>query len=282
MTSPETEIETEATPEKPKLKLEVQVDKPSACTRHITVTIPREDLERYFEEAFSELMPSANVPGFRAGRAPRKLVEQRFREQVSDQVKSSLLMDSMTQISDEHDFSAISEPDFDFEAIEVPESGPMKFEFDLEVRPEFDMPKWKGLKLERLTREIKSEDIDRQLKEILREEGDLVPHDGPAEAGDFVVVNVRSRLNGKLIAEADELTVPVKAVASFPDGRVEEFDQLMTGAKAGDKKSAKSTVSHDVANVELQGQDVDVEFEVLEVKKLELPELDADFLERFG
>ena len=75
----------------------------------------------------------------------------------TDQVKGSLLMDSMTQISEEHDFSAISEPDFDFDAIEIPDEGPLTFEFDLEVRPEFDMPKWKGLKLERLTREFTHE-----------------------------------------------------------------------------------------------------------------------------
>ncbi|MCA9171382.1 MAG: trigger factor, partial [Planctomycetales bacterium] len=94
----------------------------------MTVTIDRADVDRYFDDAISGIMPNAAVPGFRAGRAPRKLVEQRFRSQVADQVKGSLLMDSMTQISEEQDFSAISEPDFDFEAIEIPDNGPMTFE----------------------------------------------------------------------------------------------------------------------------------------------------------
>jgi trigger factor len=141
MSSPETDTTTgpdPAAPEKPKLTLDVRVDKPSACQRHVSVTIAREDVDRYFNEAFSGLMPNAAVPGFRAGRAPRKLVEQRFREQVADQVKGSLLMDCMAQISEDYDFSAISEPEFDFEAVEIPHSGPMKFEFQLEVRPEFE------------------------------------------------------------------------------------------------------------------------------------------------
>ena len=56
-------------------------------------------------------MPGAQVPGFRAGRAPRKLVEHRFRNEVKDQVKSNLLMDSMAQISEEQKLAAISEPD---------------------------------------------------------------------------------------------------------------------------------------------------------------------------
>ncbi len=85
------------------------------------------------------------MPGFRAGRAPRKLVEPRFRKDVTDQVKGSLLMDSMTQVTEDQKLSAISEPDFDLAAVEVPDEGPMTFEFDIEVRPEFDLPQWKGL-----------------------------------------------------------------------------------------------------------------------------------------
>ena len=94
-------------------------------------------------------MTSAQVPGFRPGRAPRKLIETRFRKDVAERVKSSLLMDSIGQVSDDKGLSPISEPDFDFEAIELPDEGPMTFEFDLEVRPEFDVPQWKGLKIKR-------------------------------------------------------------------------------------------------------------------------------------
>jgi trigger factor len=117
------------------LTLEIKVDSKSACERHVTVTVSEADIQRYFSEQFDELMPSASVPGFRPGRAPRKLVESRFRDQISDQVKGSLLLDSMTQVNEDQNFSAISEPDFDFEAIQVPDSGPMTYEFDIEVRP---------------------------------------------------------------------------------------------------------------------------------------------------
>src|SRR5262249_50293445 len=146
--------------EEQKLKLSIKVDKPSACQRHVTVTIPRDEIERYYDKAFSDLMDSAAVPGFRAGRAPRKLIESRYRKDVADQVKGSLLMDSMTQITEEEDFSAISEPDFDPLAVTLPDDGPMTFEFDLEVRPEFDLPEWKGLKIERPVREFTEKDID--------------------------------------------------------------------------------------------------------------------------
>src|SRR5690349_19596795 len=122
MATPETDLAPEEkAEEKKKLALQLKVDSPSACKRHVTVTIPRADIDRYFSEAFDNLEPKAEVPGFRAGRAPRKLVESKFREQMSQQVKGSLLMDSVSQASDECKFSAISEPDFDFEAIELPD-----------------------------------------------------------------------------------------------------------------------------------------------------------------
>ena len=57
-----------------------------------------------------------------------------------------MLMDSLTQMSDEHKFTAISEPDFDMASVQLPDDGPMVFEFDIEVRPEFDVPQWRGLK----------------------------------------------------------------------------------------------------------------------------------------
>ena len=116
-----------------KLNLSIKVDSPSACERHVTVTIPREDIERYYDKSYSELMTTAAVPGFRAGRAPRKLIESRFKKDVVDQVKGSLLMDSMTQITEGESFSAISEPDFDPQAVTLPDDGPMTFEFDIEV-----------------------------------------------------------------------------------------------------------------------------------------------------
>ena len=150
--------------ERPRLNLEVKIDDRSACQRHITVTVSREDIDRYLNKEFSELMPEAHVPGFRPGHAPRKLVENRFRKDVVGRVKSALLMDSLSQIHEDYDLSAIGEPELDLETVEVPEQGPMTFEFDLEVRPQFDLPQWKGLQIEKPVREFTDADIDQALK----------------------------------------------------------------------------------------------------------------------
>src|SRR3977135_3512946 len=109
----EDEADAAAEEERIPLKLDVKIDRVGACQRHVTVTVPREDIERYFDKAFGDMMPTASVPGFRAGRAPRKLVEHRFRKDVADQVKGSLLMDSLGQVTEEQKLAAISEPDLD-------------------------------------------------------------------------------------------------------------------------------------------------------------------------
>lgn len=265
-----------------KLSLDVKVDKKGACQRHVTVTVSREDIDRYFREAFDRLAPKAEIPGFRAGRAPRKLVESRFKEQIKDQVKGSLLMDSMTQVNEEQQFSAISEPDFDFDAIEIPDDGPLVFEFDLEVRPEFALPAWKGLSLEKPTREYNDDEVTKHLKNVLARFSHLEPYEGAAEAEDYVVCDVTFKMDGEVISAAREQSIRIKPTLSFADARLEGFDKLMIGAKAGDKKSAKVKVTDGSENEALRGQEVEVEFEVHDVKRLALPELNHAFLDRIG
>lgn len=271
----------EAAP-KQKLELHVQIDKRSACERHITVTVSRADIDRYFDAAVKELMPKATVPGFRAGRVPRKQVVARFRKDLAEQIKGELLMDSLEQLSDEQSLSPISEPDFDPSAIQVPEAGPMTFEFDLEVRPEFELPKWQGLTIERPVRSLSETDIDGQLREILANHGRLVPHDGPAALDDFVVVNMTFKHGDDVLSRFDEESLQVRKILSLRDGRIEDFGKLMSGAKAGDLRTTQATISADAPRESLRGVTVTAEFEVLEVKKLELPEMTAQFLEQIG
>ncbi len=255
--------------EKQKLTLNVKVDETSPCERHVTVSIPRDDIERYFSEKFDELAPQAEVPGFRTGKAPRKLVENRFRDQIEDQVKGSLLMDSLAQISDDQDFSAISEPDFDFESIEIPDDGPMTYEFNIEVRPEFEMPEWKGMKLKRTEHEFTDEEVDVEISRLGSRSADLVPVDDAAKPGDWLVLDLVSTHDGKEVASATEQLVELRGNLSFGDALLEGFDELLKGASAGDKKTAKIKISEFATNEEFQGQELDLELTVLDVKRAE-------------
>jgi trigger factor len=273
----------EATPaEKPRLDLEVKIDKPSACERHVTVTVAEDDVGRYVKDAFSELMPKAELPGFRPGRAPRKLVETRFKDQIADQVKGKLLMDSLTQLSDDHQFTAISEPDFDIEAIQLPDDGPMIFEFDIEVRPEFDVPSWKGIKIDRPMHEYTGAEVDQRLAELLSRYGALERHEGPIEAGHFVTVTLRATHEGRQLSQLTEETIEIKPTLSFADAKLEGFDKLLIGKNVGDVVNTKVTISPESDNEAYRGKELDLLLEIVAVEHRKLPELTREFLDRIG
>jgi trigger factor len=267
---------------KPKLNLQVDVQKRSACERHIAVTVSREDIDRYLEKEFSELMSTAQVPGFRPGHVPRRLVEMRFRKDVGERVKSALLMDSVAQISEEQEFAAIGEPDFDVDAIELPDEGPMTYEFDLEVRPDFDLPQWKGLLIERPVHEFTDKDVEQALKDLLARAGKLVPHDGPAEAGDYISTGLTFTHGGNVLSASKEELIRIRPVLTFRDGRIEGFDELMKGVRAGETRVGEARLSDDAPNEALRGQAVTATFEVKEVKKLELPDITPQLLDELG
>ncbi|QDU98265.1 trigger factor [Lignipirellula cremea] len=264
------------------LTLTLKVEEPSVCERRVVVTIPRADIDRYLDRAFDEVMPKAQVRGFRIGKAPVGLVRKQFKEDVSERVKSELLMDSMTQISDDLKFSAISEPDFDFEAIDIPDSGDMTFEFTIEVRPEFELPEYKGIQLSKPTRDFTEADVDQHLKSVLSRFATLASKDGPVAEGDFVTCNVKFRHEGKLVSEIEDESICVRPKLSFPDGEIDNFGEVMQGAVKGDKRTAEVEVGADAANESLRGKKVEAEIEVLEVETSTLPELDSEFLDKIG
>ena len=268
--------------EKIPLHLEVKIDNRSACERHITVAVSREDIDRYLNKEFSELMAEAQVPGFRPGHAPRKLVENRFRKDVVGRVKGALLMDALSQIHEEYDLSAISEPDLDLTTVEVPDEGPMTFEFDLEVRPQFDLPQWKGLEIEKPVREFTADDVDKALKRILTDRGSLVPFDGPAESGDYITTNLTFKSGDGVLSSAAEEVIRLRPVLSFRDGKIEGFDKIMEGVRAGETREAITELSADAPNVALRSGQITGVFEVLEVKKMQLPELTPELMQELA
>jgi trigger factor len=270
----ETETETTEAEETPKLNLSVEVEEKSACERHVTVTVPRSDIERYYSKQFDDLVPKAEVPGFRIGKAPRKLVEKKFRKQMGEQVKGAILMDSLTQVSENQDFSAISEPDLDFEQVNIPEEGDLKYEFNIEVRPEFELPEWKGLSLSRPEREFTDDDIKHHISTLSQRFSDLVPVDEAVKEDDFVVCNVTSSFDGNVVATAEEETIQVRPTLSLSDATIEGFGKLLAGAKADDKKTISAEISEFSDNEELRGKEIEIEFEILDVKRLETKDQD--------
>lgn len=264
------------------LKLDIAIDKISACERRVRVSIPREDIDRYRDDALGEMMPAAQLPGFRPGRAPRRLVSSRFKSELSDQIRSKLLADAMTQVSDQQKLSPISEPELDVNDVIVPADGPMTFEFKIEVRPEFDLPEWKGLSIRRPSRTISAADVDESLGNLLRERARFVPHAGPAKLGDLIVANLRFLDGDTVLSQATDLELVVRPKLSFADAELAGFDALVGGVRTGTPVTATLTVSSEAAVESLRGKEVTLELTVVDVKQLELPELTPELLEELG
>lgn len=276
-------MENENLENKPeKLNMNVDVEVKSSCERHIKIEVSREDVDRYFDNEFKELLETASIPGFRPGKAPRKLVEKRFRNEAKERVKLSLIQDSLVQAEEDQKMTPISEPSFDIGSVIVPEEGPFVFEFDLEVRPVFDVPNWKGLKLEKPVRKFSSEDVDAAIKRIQTKYGSLVDKDSPAETGDYIVSKLVFELDGKVLSQADSETIRIRPTLSFHDCSINDFDKLMAGVKPGDVRKTKLTLSEDSVDENLRGKEIDATFDVSAVKKLNLPEVDDEFIKALG
>ncbi|MFM8579567.1 MAG: trigger factor [Planctomycetaceae bacterium] len=274
--------EPQTTAEDKPLVIEVQVTPVSTCERRVRVTVSREEIDRYYEKAVGDLMPNALLPGFRPGRAPRSLVSNRFKTELKDQIRSKLLTDAMEQVSDRANVSPISEPDLDVGAVVLPDEGPMTFEFGLEVRPEFELPKWKGLSIQRPSREISESDVDDAIGRFLRERGRLVPFDGKPANGDLLVANLRFLTGEDVLSQAEEVEIVVRPSLSFADGEVDGFDAIAAKATIGKPFTADVRLSPDAVREDLRGGMVTMEMTVLELKRFEPPALTPTLLEEIG
>jgi trigger factor len=209
-------------------------------------------------------------------------VSSRFKSELSDQIRSKLLADAMTQVSDQQKLSPISEPELDVNAVMVPADGPMTFEFKIEVRPEFDLPEWKGLSIRRPSRTISDADVEESLTNLLRERARFVPHAGPAKLGDLIVANLRFLDGDKVLSEATDLELVVRPRLSFADAELTGFDALVSKARIGTPVTATLKVSDEAAVESLRGKEVTLELTVVDVKQLELPEMTPDLLDELG
>lgn len=265
-----------------KLNLKVEVKDAGPCLKHVRVSIPRADIDHFYEHAVEDLGGSAAVPGFRVGKVPKALLQKRFRDELRDQVKQRLLVESLEQVADENELDPINEPNLDVAALEIPEEGDFEYEFDVEVRPDFKIPDYAGLKIERPKVEVTDEQVTAYINRFLAQYGQLVPHEGKAEPGDYLTLSAKFTRDGGKLHDIDEFTARLRPTLRFRDAELANFEQLFGGAEIGAKKEADLTVSPEAETIELRGETVHAEFELLDLKRLQLPEMDKALFDRIG
>ncbi len=269
--------------EKKTLQYTCDIQEVSTCERHVVVTIPASEVKRYFDTEFATLAKDTPVPGFRPGKAPRKILEKRYRKDAEKRVKSALIYDALTRINDEELMTAINEPDFDVEKVIVPDNADFIFEYNIEVRPEFELPNWKGLTLEKPIQKITSQDVDKMLYKLQDDNASLQESEEPAQLGDYVAVKIQFLKNGQSIAKSKHLeTICIRPTLNFVDCVINDFDKAMVGAKVGDDVIVKTHLMLTSPNPILAGSEVEAHFHVKTIFKKVLPEIDEDFLYNLG
>jgi trigger factor len=268
---------------KRKLDLDVQIADVGPCKKHLKVVIARPEIDRQFDESIGTMAREAAVPGFRPGRAPKQLVQKRFRKQVAEQVKTTLLMACLEQIDEDYKLNPITQPQLDVEAIELPDTGPMMFEMDLEVRPDFPLPAYKALSVKRPVKTIEDADVDAQLRLFLERHAQLVPKlEGGAEIGDYVTADLRFHRDGATLNEAREVQFRLQPELRFQDGSVPKVGDALVGVKPGESRDAEAHIGSGSTDPNLRGQTIQVTFQVHDLKQLRLPEVNNNFLSGIG
>lgn len=266
----------------PRMGLKVEIKEIGTCRKHISVTVPEADIRTIREDALGELSNKAEVPGFRVGKVPIALLEKRFKKEISADIKQKVLMASLEQLSDESKIEPISEPRIDVESLDIPESGDFHYEFEVEVRPEFDLPDYTGIVINRSIAEPTDEELEAYKEQYLDSHAERVTVDEPATAGDYVICDLTFEHDGRAIREIGEQSLRVMSQLDFQDAVLEGFDDLMVGAKAGETRTANIQISLQSPIVEMRGETVAATFAVTEVQQSRRPVIDKEFCERLN
>ncbi|MGD8499410.1 MAG: trigger factor [Phycisphaerales bacterium] len=262
----------------------VTIEEAGPCRKKVVIEIPEEAIKNATDKQYEDLRKEALVPGFRKGRAPRRLIEKRFGKEVTEQVKLKLLAEASESAIKDNELQSLGEPDIDFENTELPAEGPLKLDFEIEVRPEFDLPQLEGIPVTRTKLEVTDEQINREMEQMQKWSGVWTPReDGAVELEDQIVADVVLKAEGIEEEEKlDNIEIHVRQngfVGAIP---VEKLDELLVGAKAGEAKETSVDVPKTFFREQYRGKKVDIRIDIKDIKWLEPAELDENFLKRFG
>jgi trigger factor len=270
--------------ESPELKDIVTIEEAGPCKKKVTIEIVQEKIKKATDKQYEQLRKEALVPGFRKGRAPRRLLEKRFGKETTEQVKLTLLADAGKSAIKDNKLQTIGEPDIDFENIELPTEGSLTFDFEIEVRPEFELPQLEGIPVTRTKLEVTDEQIDREIEQIQRWSGVWTPRDeGPVELDDQIIADAVLKIDGiEEEQKLDNVEIYVRQNGFVGEIPVEKLDELLVGAKTGETKKTSIEVPKTFFREEYRGKKVDIQISIKDIKWLKPAELDENFLKRYG
>ena len=237
----------------------------------LTVTVEPEELNPYLDAARKEIAKQVNVPGFRKGHVPGKIIDQRIGfAAVAGEAVNDAVPELYSKALDEKEIRPMAQPEFDVQ--DVPQSAndetKLKFTATVERRPDIELPEIDGLEIAISKPEVKDEDVDKRLETLRQRFGTLVGVDRPAAKGDFANIDLTAEIDGETVDSQEGVSYELGSNTML-DG----LDEALDGLSAGEETTFEGTLEAG----EHEGQKATVKVKVNSVKAEELPELNDEF-----
>ena len=238
----------------------------------LSVTIEESEFDRNIDQAFRKIARDVRLPGFRAGKAPRRVLEARIGlAPAREQALNDAIPEYLRKAVREHDVDLIATPEVEITSGE--EDGPVAFDATCEVRPEITVPGYGGLRVELPSPEATDEEVDEAVATELKRHGELIDVERAAAGGDYVTVDLAAFRDGEPVTglNADDWSYEIG------QGWVtEDFDDQLVGATAGAELAFTGTPKG-------TEQEADFTLSVSRVQELVAPELDDEWVaDNFG
>jgi trigger factor len=259
------------------LNMEVSVNEGSGLQRQVTVKVPAERVNQELDQRLRQLAQQVKMPGFRPGKVPLDVVEQKYRDQVYGEVMNELLSQTYSEALEQHELNPVAQPEVD--PGELKRDSEFAYTASFEVYPELEPAGYKGMALEKRTAEVDDAAIDETINRLREMRADYQAVERPAAEGDQLLMDFKGTIDGEPFegGEASDYTMELGT------GRhLKEMEEGLVGAAAGETRTVDVPFPADYPKEELAGKTAQFEVTVKEVREKVLPEVDEAFMQAFG
>ncbi|MDK8290185.1 MAG: trigger factor, partial [Staphylococcus lugdunensis] len=239
----------------------------------LTVTVPAEKVNKALDKAFKKVVKQINVPGFRKGKVPLPIFEQRFGvEALYQDAVDILLPEAYGEAIEETGIKPVDQPEVNVTQIEKGKD--FEFEATVTVEPEVELGDYKGLEIEKQETELTDEELQESIDHSLSHLADMVvKEDGVVENGDTVNIDFSGSVDGEAFegGQAEKYDLEIGSGSFIPG-----FEEQLEGLKTGEEKDVVVTFPEEYHAEELAGKEATFKTKINEIKFKEVPELDDE------
>ncbi|HTN42528.1 MAG TPA: trigger factor [Nitrospiria bacterium] len=259
--------------------MKVAVEEISTVKKSLKIEVPEEVVARELEAAYTDLNHRVRIPGFRPGKAPRSLLEQRFKGTIEEDVIRKLVPDYYRRAIQETGLHPVELPAI--EKVELKKNAPLLFTAMVEITPPIELKGYTGLKVQRPKMEVTNLDVDKGLEALQEQHAQLVacPEDHRIAEKDFVLLDFRGSMDGRPLEGGSREN---QLVQIGSDTLIPGFEEQLIHHQRGDRVKVQTAFPKDYPKAELAGRAVEFDVTVREVKQKVLPPLDDELARDAG